>query len=240
MSNKQKIAVFAVSFWKDSPHPLFNFWKERVDKFINFSDIFLCPGSYSNPSVMNNQIDVVQLGIKNTLPYNKNWSYYHVGFLTGIYNTLINIKDFDALIHIQDSVLLNLDLNGIVSEFMERGEILAAPKFTSDMGCFIETGLMIMKRPAVERYATSHLRPSLTTNETMNVEEEAFYMFKDEWWNFLPEITTIRKRDFTVSETGNGIFELSDEEFISSPVIMTSGYTTDEENKLWLEKNKIT
>lgn len=240
MQYKQpKVVVFSVCFWKDQSPKLYPDWKKRVCKYVNHDRLFLAPGSYSDPAILKDDTEIVQIGIPNTNCYGRNWCYWHVGFMTAMYHLLLNVKDFDVAVHVQNSVLLGLDLNSYVLEFCNRSEILAAPKFTSEMGTYVETGLMMLKPEAVKQYAVSPLRPSLSDKNEMNVEEEAFLMFKDGWWNFLPETLTIRKKDDTVTDKGSGPFDLSDEEFLQSQIIMASNHAPAELVEKWIDTHKI-
>lgn len=240
MKEKLKVIVFSVTYWNDKPPFLYNQWKNRVNKFINYDEIFLTSGTYSDPNILNDDIKVVQINLPFTENYNKNWSYYHSGFLTALYNILINHSDFDVAVHVQGSVLLNKNLNDYIKEFYERDEILAAPKLLVDMGSYIETSLMFLKRDALIKFVTEPLRPSLSKNEVINVEEEAFYLFHDKWWNFLPEVTTIRKIDTTAVETKtDGLFDLKDDVFYNCPAIMTNNHATSFQIKEWIDKNPI-
>lgn len=239
MSNKPKIVVFGVSFWKDEKHWLYDEWKGRINKYIGPDEVFITPGSYSDPSKISDGTPVIQIGIQNTKDYSKNWSYYHVGFLTGIYHLLLNIKEFDIAIHVQDSTLINTDIRPHINEFLSRDEIFAAPKFSSEMGTYVETAFMMMKRPAVEQYATSPMRPSLSDEELLNVEEEAFFMFKDSWWNFLPEVLTIRKIDDTILEDEGSPFDLSEEEFYELPILLASHCKSKKVVSSWISENPL-
>jgi hypothetical protein len=240
VKEKLKIIVFSVNYWNDEPPFLYNQWKNRVKKYINYDEIFIAPGTYSDPKVLNDDIKVVQINLPLTKDYNKNWSYYHSAFLTALYHILLNHPDFDVAVHVQGSVLLNTDLNSYIEQFYNRKEILAAPRLSCEMGCYIETGLMFLKKEAMIKFVTQPLRPSLTTQEVMNVEEEAFYLFHDDWWNFLPEVLTIRKMDTTVIETKiKGPFDLLDDDFYESPIIMTSGHASIIDIKNWIDKNPI-
>ena len=234
-----KIVVFSVSFWKDNPPDFYDEWKARVEKFIDFDRLFIAPGSYSDPKILPDNPEIVQIGVKNTKEYSRDWNYFRVGFQTALYHLLLNVRDFDVAIHVQNSVLLNTDLTSIAKEFMEREETLAAPKMCSEMGCFIETALMMLKKPAIEKYITSPMRASLTKAVSINVEEEALYMFNDSWWNFAPEILTMRKRDNTVLDVEGGLFEVPDEDFLNLPFIMASNHVSYNDVYRWLERNKI-
>ena len=238
-SKPPKIVVFSVSFWRDTPPHLYGEWKARVEKFIAFDRLFIVPGSYSDPKILPDKPEVVQIGIKNTKDYSRDWNYFRVGFQTALYHLLLNVKEFDVAIHVQNSILLNMDLTSIAKEFMKREETIAAPKMCSEMGCFIETALMMLKRPAIEKYITSPMRASLSKAPSINVEEEALYMFNDSWWNFAPEVLTARKKDNAVLDADGGLFEVSDEDFLNLPFIMASNHVNETELQKWLEKNKI-
>jgi hypothetical protein len=166
---KPKIVVFSVSFWRDTPPALYDDWKARVEKFIDFDHLFIAPGSYSDPKILPDNPEIIQIGIKNTNSYSRDWNYFRVGFQTALYHLLLNVRDFDVAIHVQNSILLNTDLTSIAKKFMEREETLAAPKMCSEMGCFVETALMMLKRPAIEKYITSPMRASLSKTSSINV-----------------------------------------------------------------------
>jgi hypothetical protein len=235
-----KTVVFSVAYWGEDRPKRFIPWLKCINKYINYDDIFVSCGSYSNPSKMYDltqyglsPIEIIQLGIKNTKPYSKNWCYFYVGFMSAIYHSLLT-KDFDVLIHVQNRTFLGMDLNPVIEEFKKRKEILASPKFSSQIGTSIETGLMLMKREAVESYATSNLRCALSDYEQMNVEEEAFKMFGNSWWNFLPEFPTTRKRDATY-DYDETPFNLPDEMFYELPIISGPPHCSVEQFDKWMK-----
>ena len=237
---KPKIAGFGLAYWEDKPQKTYPEWKKRILKYSGCDSFFLAPGSYCDPEKLGDpDFPVVQIGLKLTKDYSRDWSYAHVGMMAGFYHLLLNIKDFDVAVHVQNTVFLGMDLAPVIEEFMERDEIFASPKFTSEMGCYIETGLMLLKKEAVIKYVTSPTRPSLSEEKTMNVEQEAFTLFHDSWWNFLPEIPTLRKTDTTVYENGGGPFSLSEEDFLNLPVVLTSHYVTLDELQKWSEVHPI-
>lgn len=240
MSKQIKTAVFSVNYWEDVEPPEYSCWRKCVDKNINYDYIFTCPGNYCDPKIMENKIEVVQIDIKKTKEYNRDWSYFRVGFLNALYHLMLNIKDFDIAIHVQNNTIINMDLNPIINEFYEREEIIAAPQFLSEGGLMIETALMLLKKEAILKYITSPLRPSLTENETLNVEEEAIRMFFEDWWNFLPNTTSIRKNDFIIFEDLKSPFKLSNDTFLNLPIVfMSSSYVFDDDINEWKKYNNI-
>lgn len=205
----------------------------RVNKFIENPEIFYAPGSYSDPNECPiKNVDVIQIGIPNTRPYNRDWCYYHVGFMTGIYHALLN-KKWDVLIHVQDRTLLGENLLPIITEFMNRPEILCAPKYSSQIGTFIETGLMMLKPQAAKIYATQHLRVSLSSTAQLNVEEEAYQLFEDNWWNAWPEISTIRQLD--VIPEKSSAFKLSEKTFLNLPFIAAGKHSDKDLTNKWID-----
>lgn len=231
--SKIKTVVFSVSFWGENTPERFIPWYKCLNKHLKYDDLYLTCGSYSNPDKLPIPLEVAQIGIKNTKQYSKNWSYYYVGFLSGMYHALLS-KDFDVLIHVQNRTFLGMNLNPIVEEFYNRSELIAAPKLTSQIGSMIDTGLMLMKKETAQKYVTSNLRPALSDEEQMNVEEEAYYIFGDSWWNFMPEYPSTRKYDKTY-EYDESPFYLSDELFYDLPIIAGPKHCSEEEFDKWMK-----
>lgn len=228
-----KIQTFGVTYWSKQSndykltYDMLNEHHNRIQKYISSTQMFYAPGSYSNPydcPVKN--VDVIQIGIENTKPYSRDWNYFHVGFMTGIYHALLN-TDFDVLVHVQDRTLIGINLLPIISEFMSRKEIICAPKYTSLGGTSLETGLMIMKPEAVKIYATQHKRISLSDDPQMNVEEEAFGLFWDKWWNPWPHVSTIRQYD--VIRDAYNAFNLDESHFLQLPFIAAGAKHCDKD-----------
>lgn len=233
-----KTHVFGVCYWgQETPHYLDD-WHARIKAFLPHEKLFLCPGSYSNPDKLHlADVDVVQIGVQNTEHYTRDWCYFYVGFMTGIYHALLNL-DFDILVHVQDRTLIGNYLIRTLEEFSERKEILCAPKLTSQLGIGIETGFMAMKREAVLRYATSNLRCALSQYQQMNVEDEAFYMFGEDWWNPFPEVHTTRQEDHTYS-TENSPFTLSKPLTARLPIIASGKHCNERYLSEWKKNHPI-
>ena len=232
-----KTQVFGVCYWENEKPAYLEDWYARINKFLPNQGVYLCPGCWSDPKLCPIPVPVIQYGLKKSEDYSRNWCYYYSGFMTGIYHALLNL-DFELLVHVQDRTLIGIDLTDIIQEFMERDEILCAPKYTGQIGVGIETGFMMMKKEAVMRYATSNMRCALSEYDQINVEDEALYMFDDDWWNPFPSIHTIREFDgtFVFKKTP---FNLSQKKTINLPILAAGKHSLKREQVLWQQKHPL-
>lgn len=239
MSN---VLVFGVGHWDNEEHAKkqasdFNEWYTRVQAYLGQPPTFIACGTKSDPALCPLfDIDIAQINLTKSRRYSRDWSYYRVGFLTGLWHALLR-NNWDILIHCQVRTLLGEDQTSKIDEFRARDEVLCAPSWRSVAGEFIETGFMMMKREAVLRYVTRPLRPCLSDNEAINVELEALNLFTYDWWNAWPEIISTRKRDFNYPNP-NGL-TVNMQNFLKLPMIAINRHCSEEEKKEWLMQHPV-
>ena len=116
----------------------------------------------------------------------KKYNYFRYGFMIGIWQTLLDNYDFDLLIHCQTRNLIGENLNKYIIDFKnKKDKILMAPSFHSLIGSSIDVSLMFMKRNAVISYTQTGVRQNFEffSQKCLNCEEEAFLMFRNNWYN---------------------------------------------------------
>ena len=243
------IMVFGVGNWDtrsdaDEQRSNYKEWHSRLCHYMgNPKEVFITPGSYSNPDYCPiSDTKVVQIGIQKTKQYSSLWSYFRVGFFTGIYHALLN-PGWDLLVHCQTRMLLGTDMVPHLKEFLNRPEQIMAPKWTSTNGTQIEVALLAMKPDAVRKYATSTLRSSLIEKTekqySLNSEHECLLMFSDEWYNPFPEVFSTRKMSVGYTGDGDRDFELDMSTFLKLPFISGNRHCSKEDLKLWCEMHPI-
>ena len=96
----------------------------------------------------------------------------------------------------------------------------------SQFGNTMETGLMIMKREAVLKFATKFpVRESMTfgPDGQIAVEAQISLLFEDDWYLMLPEVLRIRRplpgEVGHTQSTFKDFFKMTDEEFLNLPII---------------------
>jgi hypothetical protein len=209
-----KIIVFGVHHWPnrepttaEKQHA--DEWYKRIKAFIpNTSKVIVTTGTYSNinHSPFPAEVEIVQNKIPYTDTYSREMNYFRNGFMTGIWNALINEDDWDILFHVQCRVLLGKSLTDEIAEFMNtRDKKVMAPRYTQKIGSSIEISIFAMKPFAVRKYATSGVRQSLNIYEApdVNCEEEAIIMFSNTWFNPWQDVITTRQLDFFDDEPGS-------------------------------------
>jgi len=240
-----KIAVFGVTHWDDevgaaTQEPVISEWERRVRAFIpQCTQIFLSTGSYSPPEFCPIDVPVVQAEMYRGAPYSMRNNYFHYGFKTGIWKKVLD-NDFDLLIHCQTTRFLGEDMTNHITEFMNRDELLMAPRFSSLIGSSIDVGFMCMKKQAALYYTATGRRQSFSLDEiNLNCEEEAYMMFNGSWYNPWLDIPTIRQLDISYCRDDIGIvynspFTITDiDKFRSLPLIANGKHVTDEFLEEW-------
>jgi hypothetical protein len=262
-----KTIVYGVTNWDDEEEfkiecPLCNKknnlieWYNRIVSFIpNIEHFFLTTGTYSDPSLNPLPIPVYQIPFFKVFPYSAQNNYFRVGFMTGIWKSLLEAPDFDLLIHIQTTRMIGTDLTPLIEEFMSREEQLMAMRFTSGVNREddikgIDVGFMAMKREAALMYAVGGRRFSCDNNpEPMNCEDEAYLMFNESWMTLWPDIPTPKQHDLTyksgfskeeLSEYRGreSWYEITDVDYFKSlPIIATGKHVDHDFYQAWLNAN---
>lgn len=224
-------------------------WKRRVCEYIpDISKLYMSSGTYSNPKDSPlPDTELIQLNIPITIKHSNDWNYWRVAFINGIFNALLSKDKVDLIIHCQTNLFLGVNLESMIKAFMRSEKIVMTVRVNSLWGKGLETGIMIMKPKAAIKYITQGLRSSLSTKKELNVELEAFELFKGEWFNLLPAATTIRKEIVESCEKINPEnkviiergFNLSDQQFINLPFILGPKHCSLEDYNRWIQNHPI-
>lgn len=200
------IIVYGVDHWPDLPptEKKINHCKEWYDRIIKFipyvSKVIIATGNNCNIeySPYPKEVTIIQNNIPQTVEYSREYSYFRNGFMTGIWHTLLNEKNYNILFHIQARVLIGENLKKEIDDFMLKdNKLIMAPFYTQHIGSSIEISIFAMKINAIRKYATSGIRQSFNIYNApdVNCEEEAYIMFHDSWYNPWPDILTTRQID---------------------------------------------
>ena len=212
-------------------------WYNRTTKYVDYSDIFLTSGSYSDPEYNPLDVPLIQNGLQHTRDYGRGWNYFRNGFITGIWYALFK-QDWDVLLHNQCRMFLGEDMNDKLERFHDRPELIMAPKFSNIACVAVEVGCVAMKREAAVKIISESRRPSLSYDDysVMNCEDELLDIFEDSWYDPF-NIRTTRKKDWNWPEPSP--FHLGTKEFLDLPIISASHHCTDAEIDEWMAKHPI-
>lgn len=240
-----KILVFGVTHWNnknemDKIIPQILDWKNRIISNVgSHIKFFLTTGTYSE-GIIPIYIPVYQNKVKFTNRYNIEWNYFRNGFMTGIWKALLDYK-FDILFHIQPRILIGKSIRQELEDFWnDKNSIIMAPKLTYDYGIDVEISMIAMKREAVETYATSALRHSLSQVPlgAFNCEKEAENLFFDRWYNPWYKVKTIRKYPMVRREDCE--YNLTAEQVMELPFISTGDLHIEKEDvEEWKIKHPV-
>lgn len=244
-----KIIVYGVHHWNDNApdkktKQYCKEWYDRIIKNIpNVSEVFVTTGSHSNPnkSPFPKKVSIIQNKIPYTQPYTLYHNYFRNGFMTGIWHALLNISDWDILLHVQSRVLVGDNLTKQFQDFQNSSKQVICPSLIQQGINSMEISFFGMKPAAVMKYATGGHRPSFhydSTEYTYNCEEEAYLMFHKTWFNPWPEIITTRQLDKSCRSVGLktehspfSLFNLRDIEKL--PVVSTGIHILPEYLQHW-------
>jgi len=244
------VLVYGVHHWPDRPPTKeekdhCNEWYHRIMAFVpGVKKVFVSTGTYSNPihSPLPENVHLVQNNIHLTESYSRANNYFRNGFMTGIWHSLINEKNWDVLFHVQTRVLLGESLEEEMKKFFADDEMnIMAPRFTQQIGCSVEISITAMKPLAARKFATSGVRQSLNIYDApdVNCEEEAYIMFNDTWFNPWQSVITTRMSDHIRKDKRSlpGPFMIYNESVLRSlPFISTNRtHITDDALNAWKE-----
>lgn len=259
-----KIKAFGVGNWDDEKQffdqlPILKEWSERIYCFVpNIVDrICITPGSYSpvTQDILKEldqlKIDVIQTPFFRRGDYSRINNYFRLGFMTGIWHSLLLDKNadtyelpYDLILHCQCRTLIGEDMSPYIESFMERSDILMAPMYTSKIGTSVDVGCMFMKPYAAKTYLSTGFRQSCDQDiDCMNCEYEAFLMFAKYWYNPWPNLLSTKQKDSasTIPPSDYSIFRYNNiEDFCKLPIISVGDKHIEKKyfNK-WKKNHKI-
>lgn len=192
-----KLCVFTTSYWDNEEHAKKQFggklgliaWLDRVTRLLKPAHAFIACGSYSDRTLNQTSIPVINSGTPKTKPYSFYWWHYSLcAFMAGKYYAL-NRDNWDVLIQLDtDGLIGAVDLPGLISEFMDRPEfMLACPGGGAPSG-----PIQMWKREGAARYVNYRMRPNLIDVETdqkpIMHEHEWMEIFKGMIWYPWPNL----------------------------------------------------
>ena len=261
-----KTIVYGVTHWDDEEQAKeqasdLHQWYNRVKTHIpNASEIFLTTGTYSPPQYNPLPCKLFQIPFFRPAPYNKQNCYFRLGFITGIWKALLDFPDFDLLIHCQCRHLLGESiLEHLENFFYKRDELVMSINFTADNNTLygMDVGFLVMKKPAALYYTIASKRNVCESSyECLNCEEEAYEMFKNNWYNPWPHIPTVKQIDLvynsqtqinkdgflecTVQQNNKSKTEIIDLEYYKKlPFIANGKHVSPSFYKSWLESHPV-
>lgn len=198
-----RILTACLGYWHDremsnynTRHPAYRLpaWESRMRKCFSPVGLFIASGTFSDP-VFNPipEAVVVNAGALFDKPYEGNYRHYGKCAFTAGLAYALNRQDWDLLVWMDtDGLFGDINLDTLLMEFAERGEILLAPGWHSYPG----GPMTVMKRDGASRMLhyrqTSNLRDS---DEGVQIiwEKELAYIFRNgRWWNPWPQFLTCR------------------------------------------------
>lgn len=250
-----KILVYGVHHWfdKTSSDDIAHLreWRARIEKYIPASEIFIATGCYSDSNItpFERDIPIIQNKIPYTQDYSVQHNYFRNGFITGIWNALLNHHDWDVLLHIQPRVLLGVPMQDILKIFLQNEHYqVLAPNFFSEGTTGLEISFFGMKPGAAKIYANGGARnsfmPEKSINQSLNTEEEAYLLFHEVRYNPWPDVFTTRQIDQVANGFGvtchYSSFTMTDkQEFGKLPLISTGKHALGSYIKHWKALNPI-
>lgn len=221
-------------------------WQSRIEAFVPYwTRLYLTTGTYSPPEHNPTSLEMFQVPFYRPFQYSRQNCYFRIGFVTGIWRALMDWPDFDILIHCQPQRFIGEDLTDILDDFLSSDKQVLAPGYISSQLKGIDVGFIAMKRNAAMMYVAGGLRHSCDVNpDVLNVEEEAYSMFKDSWYNPWPDIQTCKQIDvphrFMNGQDAVSPYDITSiREFSKLPIIATEKHVTKEFYEEWLKYHPI-
>jgi len=226
--------VLTTNSWGHQKPDNYYLWRDCLTDNIDYHSIVAATTHFSDPEVMFAEFDeILQFEMDEKILKDGQTNYIRIAILNGFYQYSLNY-DIDLLIHVNENVYLNEDINPYIDEFMERDELIAAPHVLTESGKLLEAAFFMIKSDGIKKFIMETMCPSVSDKPTLSIEKEFKEIFKDSWWNFLPHIPTIRYYDLTMSDRLDSPFTLMEKDFLNLPIIYSSSFV-----KQWSEHNDI-
>ena len=198
-----RIVAYCNSFWNTAdeakakmtgPLGLFN-WELHVEHLLSPVRKFIACGTWSEPDHCL-PFTVINSGADCTRPYNCWWWQYAACAFTAGMAHAVTKRDWDLLFFLDTDTLVGaVDLKAILTEFLDRPELLLAPQWMGRP----DLGFSAMKREAASMWLHERWRPNLIRDQWPNgelpmlLEDEWKAIYGAVWWNPWPELGSIRQ-----------------------------------------------
>ena len=201
-----RIICFTTSWWsspeesQSKRHGLFGLHACRDRALTYFSPIefFVACGTFSDAkwSPFDATVPIINAGVVLDRPYEPIWWNYAGCALTAACAYLANRNDWDLAVCLDtDTLLGNVDWDGVLREFLQRPEELLADDW------YGRPGYVVAWKPAgVSRYLHQRLRANLIEKPEGDdvplpilLEDEFGLMFAGKIWNVWPHLKTTRQ-----------------------------------------------
>lgn len=177
-------------------------WHKRVTCLFKPIHSFIACGTWSDPafSPLDSSVAIVNAGIKVGIPYDyKRYQYWMAAFTSASAYVLNLRNDWDLLLFLDtDSLVGAVDFKSLLSDFMERDELIISNSWSdTPSGPFFA-----LKMDGVARFLHCRLKGNCVlddqSQDLMLGEYEIGEIYKGLWWNPWPEITNVRQ-DYSVN-----------------------------------------
>jgi len=201
-----RIIAFATSFWNSFEDAqakgpgLFGLHAcyERAQCYFRPFHTFIAAGTWSLPewSPLPSTVPIINAGVVLDRPYEPIWWNYAGCALTASCAYLANRNDWDLAVCLDtDTLLGNVDWDGVLREFLQRPEELLADDW------YGRPGYVVAWKPSgVSRYLHQRIRSNLIEKPEGDdvplpilLEDEFGLMFAGKIWNAWPHLKTTRQ-----------------------------------------------
>lgn len=221
-----RITAFTTCHWNDAEDaarpslhdPLFGLpaWHARVIQIFGRSESFLACGSWSDPEFRPLRgIEVVNSGMPSG-PYDVFRRQFWMGAVTAAMAKLLNSRGWDLAVFLDTDCLVGaVDFKALMTEFVDRSEILLSPEWSNAPG----GPIMVWKREACSRFLHQRLQPNIVDESQPSMpllgENEMGEIFRGRWWNPWPGVNM--RQDYSVNPSPANPMEFIDAPFIRQP-----------------------
>lgn len=228
-----KIVLFTIVNWDcqeeaDQLKPILEDWNIRSSRYFKPSYKYIIAGSWSNP-IYNPlpEITLLQSGFEKQFFPKIPINYWKCGLMCALHHFLSMSNSWDIVVYYHYCLLTSIDFTKICDTFKNSQKSMCAINRVTPYGTVMDTGLMIMKKSAVQKWILqSSAGFSYTKSGTqMTTEEEAQNIFEGDIYNPFPEIISMHHYQSGSHKINseenpfNSRFDLSQEEFINNPII---------------------
>ena len=232
----------------DNLKSILNYWQESSVYCFQPSFKFLVAGSYSDPKYNPiPEVTLLQSGFEKQFYPKTPINYWKCGLMCALHNFLSLNTSWDLVIYYHYCLLSSIKFESIYHQFLDLNKSMCAINRITPYGTVMDTGLMIMKRSAVQKWILNSSAGFAydTNGNRMSVEQEAQTIFENDIYNPFPNILSMHRYQTTAYQDTkqnpfNKRFDLTREEFINNPIIF--GYKHHcSENELneWKFKHPI-
>ncbi len=233
----------------DQLKPILKEWNDRSNAYFDPYYKCLIAGSYSNPDYNPcPEINLIQTGFEKQFFPKTPINYWKIGLMTALHQ-FSQYSSWDLVVYYHYCLLTSIDIKEIYSDFLSSSKSMCALNRTTYYGTVMDTGLMIMKRSAVQKWILNSSAGFAydKNGKSLSVEREAQTIFEGDIYNPFPKILSMHRYQSGAHENNdlkenpfNKRFDLTREEFINNPIVF--GYKhhcSESELNEWKLKHPI-